>query len=205
MVAASAAPLALVVLEAVRVLGGRGPAFLSADRGDVADAYTRVSYLTQVASADRVLVLPLLGLAAVAWLVRPAPAAPARTRAVRMAAAGLGGLLSLQATGLLVLVGYLLVTDEPSNAPISLGDERFEALAAPLTAGLLVLSLSLLLVRLLLLPSQEQATAQTPDSLQQERTSALDEPAGRVLDPDTDGRAMPEQDPHALYRRPTRP
>lgn len=146
---ASAAALLLVVALALRNLIGAGPPFLS-ETTDGLDPYTRVAYVLQVVSPDRLLVLPLLALTAAGFLHRRATG-PRPVLAGRVAVA-LTGLLALEAAGVAAMTVYAYAAAPPADGTVTFygPDAEIEGLAPPFAGAVLLLCLALTLLRVLL-------------------------------------------------------
>ena len=200
--AAATAPLGVVVVELGQLVLGPTPTWLPGGEAG-AGAYPRLAYFLQVADPDRVLVLPLLALAAVAWLML----GPLTAR-VREVALGLAGLLGAQALLLGSIAGYLWTAREPVEGEVRFyGGAKLEALGPTLTGAVLLLGLSAVVVHRLLLGVRPESALTDADECDDDADEGRAVPVGGPIrrspvEPPAP-RDAPEQDPHAAYRRPT--
>ena len=117
LLAATAAPLLLLAYEAYRLVVGPVPAFTSRGEQDVG-SYERLAYFQQLASPSLELILPLAGVAALAWLLRPASRLP-DPGPLRRGALALTALLGLESAVHAGMSASLLVAREPGPGPAS--------------------------------------------------------------------------------------
>lgn len=198
LLAAAALALAVMALQAYRILTGAGFSIFEADSQDSVPEYNRVAAFVQFIAPDRQLVLPLLGLAAATWLSGGSAGRSRLEQPVRRVAAGLAVLLAVETGCLLGMLGYLVAAAPPADATVAFfGSNRLDELAGRLTSALLLVCLSVLLARRLL----GEAPAATADT---GAGAAPEEPAGQREDAaaDPDELAAGNADPHAVYRRP---
>ncbi len=198
--AAVAVSLALVALQAYRILTGAGFLFFPPDEQGTVSRYHRVAAFVQLIAPDRRLVLPLLGLFAAAWLTGGAPGRARTDEPARWVAAGLCVLLALEALCLVGMLGYLVVAAPPADDMATMfGPDRLDELSGPVPGAVLLLCLSVLLARLLIRPSVEPPAGGTSSGAAPglpEREASAGDPLQEVADEATSG------DPHAAYRRP---
>lgn len=206
---AASVSLGVAALQAYRVLDGAGTTVPSSS--EVADLPTRVAVLVQVIAPDRQLLVPLLGLVAVAGLLRGCTGTTPGHRPARLAASALAALVALGAGCLLGLLAYVVSTTEAEadEERFFFFDERFLVFGGPSATSLVVLCVAVLLVHhLVLTPAPVAHVDDDPD---QGAGSSPPQPGpGQVArvdgGPERDEQVVAvreePKDPHAPFRRP---